>query len=68
MFWVTYSVCLQVTPVLGIIQDLNCRRQAAKEAGQHAEGQVPTHVHLFFSARAQPELNLLQSDIISEAR
>ena len=54
--------------MLGIIQDLNRRRQAAKEAGQQAGGQGPTHVHLFFSARAQPELDLLQSDIISEAR
>ena len=59
---------LQVTPVLGIIQDLNRRRQAVKEASQHAEGQVPSHVQLIFSARAQPELSLLQSDIISEAR
>ena len=54
--------------MLGIIQDLNRHRQAAKEAGQHAEGQVPSHVQLIFSARAQPELSLLQSDIIGEAR
>ena len=57
-----------MTPVLGIIQDLNRRRQVAKEAGQHAQGQVPTHVQLIFSARAQPELSLLQSDVIGEAR
>ena len=57
-----------MTPVLGIIQDLNRLRHAAQESGQHEEGQVPSHVQLIFSARAQPELSLLQSEIISEAR
>ena len=54
--------------MLGIIQDLNRRRQTAKEAGQHADGQVPSQVHLIFSAREQPELNLLESNIIIGAR
>ena len=53
--------------MLVIIQDLNRRRKAAKEGGQRIEGQVPSHVHLIFSAREQPELNLLSSNIISEA-
>ena len=59
----------QVTPVLGIIQDLNRRRPEYKESQvQSAEQQVPSQVHLVFSARAQAELSLLRSDIISEAR
>ena len=58
----------QVTPVLGIIQDLNRRRKAAKEASQEIGADVPNHVHLIFSARADAELALLHSDIISEAR
>lgn len=51
-----------------MIQDLNRRRQAAKESTPPADCQVPSHVHLVFSARAQAELSLLQSDIISKAR
>ena len=63
------SYCdMQVTPVLGIIQDLNRRRKAAKEAPQGSGDDVPSHVHLIFSARADAELALLHSDIISEAR
>ena len=59
---------MQVTPVLGIIQDLNRRRKAAKDASQVSEDDVPSHVYLIFSARADAELALLQSDVISEAR
>ena len=55
--------------MLGIVQDLNRRRREHKETRvQSAEQQVPSQVHLMFSARAQAELSLLQNDIISEAR
>lgn len=55
--------------MLGIIQDLNRRRREYKESQVHpAQQQVASQVHLVFSARAQAELSLLQSDIISEAR
>lgn len=54
--------------MLGIVQDLNRRRRAQKEGLQQSSHEMPSHVHLIFSARAQAELSLLQSDIISEAR
>ena len=57
--------CPQVTPVLGIIHDLNERRKAAAKSGKEC---LPARLHLTFSARAQNELALLEDDIIGEAR
>ena len=55
---------LQVTPVLGIIQDLN-RRRALLRKGQTM---WPAQAHLVFAGRSTAELELLQSSIISDAR
>ena len=38
------------------------------EASQETGADVPSHVHLIFSARVDAELALLHSDIIGEAR
>jgi hypothetical protein len=59
------AVLAQVTPVLGIIQDLNQRRKEAAKSGEEC---LPAALHLIFSSRAQNELALLEDDIIAEAR
>ena len=59
-----YGAVMQVTPVLGIIQDLN-RRRAALRKGQ---AMLPTEAHLIFAGRSLAELDLLQGSIINDAR
>ena len=53
--------CLQVTPVLGILQNLNKHKSAAPKS-------FPTEVHLYFSGRQPCELALLDDIIVHEAR
>ena len=55
---------LQVTPVLGIIQDLNKRRAMLPEG----QTMWPAQAHLVFAGRSTAELNLLQDSIINDAR
>ena len=62
---VAVPVLGQVTPVLGIIQDLNQRRREAAKSGEEC---LPAALHLIFSARAQNEMALLEDDIVAEAR
>jgi hypothetical protein len=54
----------QITPVLGLVQDLSRRR------GQLRKGEAlwPARAHLFFTGRSAAEFAILQDSIVSDAR
>ena len=56
--------CVQITPVLGVVQDLSRRR------GHLRKGATlwPARAHLFFTGRSAAELAILQDSIVCEAR
>lgn len=60
------SVWLQVTPVFGILNDLQ-KRRVAIERRDAAAGPVPDEVIFIFTAAQKNELALLQRPLIANA-
>ena len=54
-----------MTPVLGIIQELNRHRATPRRDGVAT---WPTQAHLVYASRSPAELHLLNSSIINDAR
>ena len=64
-------LCLQVTPVLGILHDMHARR-AALAAGNikafASDPPPPERVHLVFAASSHAELALLDCSLLADAQ
>lgn len=59
-------ICLQVTPVFGVLNDLKLRREGSDGNGG-CGGQVPQKVVLVYVASMKNELALLQRPLIADA-
>ena len=57
---------VQVTPILGMVQDLN-QRHRNLDAG-HGAAALPSKVHLAYVANTRDEIALMAADTINEAR
>ena len=65
LFLMSWEWChVQITPVLGVIQDLNARKARLAKG----ESLWPARAHLFFTTRGAAELGILQDSIVTEAR
>ena len=66
-----WHLCVQVTPVLGILHDMHARRAAADAGNAKAfacDLPPPERVHLIFAASSHAELSLLDCSLLADAR